>query len=399
MLNTLGIFVLGVLRVSAQNDELQDVMEQAREDYKFLGMSAGVFEGNDWISRGEVGLRNAEDPEKTPIGPDDKFALGRGGAHITAMLAARVVEESKGALSWNSTISQVFGNSMTIQPIFANVTLYDLLTKQGYMMDIEQVLAMEYKMDWYDQVWAASQWEDPEENMNQRLEMMKFLVNVDCEKENSCQRISRWPLFGFSAAVAMLEKFTNRTFDNLIQEEIFRPLKADNCGLGPSTTDNTSPPSEPWTHQSGPWGIYYIPIVPGNQSVGPSCLAPDYGIHCSMDSWKNILSAYATKNETFLSSENWKILLDPAWVIANTSTDVIEVGPGFLLRYNGTVHMVEYVPEPVMSWTYAFILDGYENGNDKGAIAVANFPLTYGTRQYNGFQAVMDSIRDIINSY
>jgi len=399
MLTTLGIFVLGVLRVSAQKDELQDVMEQAREDYKFLGMSAGVFEGNDWISRGEVGLRNAEDPEKTPIGPDDKFALGRGGAHITAMLAARVVEESKGALSWNSTISQVFGNSMTIQPIFANVTLYDLLTKQGYMMDIEQVLAMEYKIDWYNQVWAASQWDDPKENMNQRLEMMKFLVNVDCEKEKSCQRISRWPLFGFSAAVAMLEKFTGRTFDNLIQEEVFRPLKADNCGLGPSTTDNTNPPSQPWTHQSGPWGIYYIPILPGKQSAGPSCLAPDFGIHCSMDSWKNILSAYATKNETFLSSENWKMLLDPAWIIANdTGEGDVGVGPGFILRYNGSSHTTDSFTEPVMSWASAYILDGYGNGN-KGAITLMNFPLTYGTRQWNGIRAVWDFFEDILTSY
>ena len=178
---------------------------------------------------------------------------------------------------------------MTIQPIFENVTLYELVTKQGYLLDLDQVLAMEYKMDWYDQVWAASQWDDPKENMNQRFEVTKFLVNIDCEQEKSCQKFSRSSLFYFSVAAAMLEKFTGRTFDDLIQEEVFSPLKADSCGIGPSTTDVSGSPSQPWSHQSGPWGIYYISVQTGNQS-------PDTGLHCSMDSWKNILSAYNRKN-------------------------------------------------------------------------------------------------------
>ena len=72
MLTLLGIFVFVCLGVKAQlHDELQEVLEHAQEDYKLLGMSIGAFEHQDWILKGEIGVRNADDSEKTQIGPND----------------------------------------------------------------------------------------------------------------------------------------------------------------------------------------------------------------------------------------------------------------------------------------------------------------------------------------
>ena len=55
MLTLLRIFVFVCLGVEAQlHDELQEVLEQAQEDYKFLGLSIGAFEQHDWILKGEM---------------------------------------------------------------------------------------------------------------------------------------------------------------------------------------------------------------------------------------------------------------------------------------------------------------------------------------------------------
>merc|ERR1739838_1176013 len=73
--------------------------------------------------------------------------------------------------------------------------------------------------------------------------------------------------FTYSVAVAMLEMFTGKTFDAMLEEEVFGPLGASECGLGPTTLDQSLPPSQTWSHFSGPWGVYNIPILPGNSNM------------------------------------------------------------------------------------------------------------------------------------
>ena len=39
-------------------------------------------------------------------------------------------------------------------------------------------------MEWYDGLWAASQGASAEENMQQRLNMSRYLVNIECKRPN-----------------------------------------------------------------------------------------------------------------------------------------------------------------------------------------------------------------------
>ena len=65
-----GRLVLLALSLSlalAQDDELQQFMDKAVQDYKMLGVSLGVFDAaGNWTMRGRVGVRHAED--RTPLG-------------------------------------------------------------------------------------------------------------------------------------------------------------------------------------------------------------------------------------------------------------------------------------------------------------------------------------------
>merc|ERR1712123_505535 len=80
----LGVLALCCILTSAQNEELQAFMDQAKEDYKMLGMAIGAFRGNEWIMKAQIGVRHADDP--TPIGDNDKFYLADAGRFITGVL-------------------------------------------------------------------------------------------------------------------------------------------------------------------------------------------------------------------------------------------------------------------------------------------------------------------------
>ena len=114
----LSVLALCIIATLGQNDELQAFMDQAQEDYKMLGMTIGAFKGNEWTMKWRIGVRHAYDP--TPIGEDDKFYSSDAGQSITAMLAARIVEQSDGRLPWQLTIADVFGESISVlSPFFS----------------------------------------------------------------------------------------------------------------------------------------------------------------------------------------------------------------------------------------------------------------------------------------
>ena len=384
----LGFLTLGFIVALSLQDDFQDFMDQTKEDYKMLGMTIGAFKANEWVLRGQFGLRNADDP--TPIGENDKFVLADAGRSITAMLAARIVETSEGMITWESTVGEVLGESINVQSKFAESTLLDLLIHDGNILGVTKVLEKEYLIDWYDQVWAASQWSMPEENLQQRLELLtQFLVTVDCEEGLCDQEYSK---FTYSVAVAMLEMVTGKTFDAMLEEEVFGPLGASECGLGPTTLDQSLPPSQPWSHFSGPWGVYNIPILPGNQTNMPSVMAPDVGIHCSMESWKNILSAHGTRNETYLSKENWDVL----------QTEQIKLGgevpyaPGFLFSDDTNLFSGPILYHPSYPSDKGYALCLIVPDMDIGIVMAVNSNMQEGMRQMVGMNKILEYVESHI---
>jgi len=387
----LGVLALCCVVISAQNEELQAFMDQAQEDYKMLGMAIGSFRGNEWIMKAQIGVRHADDP--TPIGENDKFYLSDAGRFITGMLAARVVQQSEGGISWLSTIADVFADSINVPSPFAEATLLDLLLHSGHILDFEQVLRRESLMDWYDQVWADSQWAVPEDNMQQRVELTNFLVNVECNKddEETLCKEGRYSKFTYSVAVAMLEKFTGKSFDVLLDEEVFGPLGAPDCGVGPTTLDQSLPPKQPWSHFAGPWGVYNIPVLPGNQTNMPSSLSPDDGLHCSLESWKNLLSAHCAKNETFLTEESWSVLQDAGDTLHEHGND-FNYAPGFYVNDDGTLY---HVGNDQKDWSLSFVVPEA----NVGIVVAANSNMQEGMRQMVGLYKVLEFVADHLSQY
>ena len=123
---------------------------------------------------------NRSDP--TPIGENEKFPLSDAARSITTMMAARVVEQSEGRFTWQTTLGDVFGHSMNVPSPFTNSTILDLVLHSGHIQDSEQLMRREELMEWYNGLWAASLGASSEEKMQQRLNMSRYLVNIECKR-------------------------------------------------------------------------------------------------------------------------------------------------------------------------------------------------------------------------
>jgi len=376
----LGLVFLCLHVVFAQNDELQAFMEEVKEDYKMLGMAAGAFRGNEWIMKGQIGVRHANDP--TLIGENDKFPLSDAARSITSMMAARVVEHSEGRFTWQTTLEEVFGDSMNVPSPFTESTILDLLLHSGHIPGSEQIMRREELMEWYDDLWEASEWESPEENIQQRLNMTRFLVNIECQRPNEDPLCSegRYSKFTYSVAVSMIEKFTGKSFDVLLAEEVFGPLSAPDCGVGPTTLDQSLPPAQPWSHFSGPWGVYNIPVLPGDQSNMPSSMAPDVGIHCSLNSWKNVLAAHLARNESFLTEKSWSVLQDAGVRLY----DDFDYAPGFVVESNPFITSLQHPGGDLKEYSQVFLIPDH----NVGFVIAANQNLQEGMRQMVGMHKI-----------
>jgi len=381
------LLTLCCLSAQAQNEELQAFMEEIQKDYKMLGVSVGAFQGNEMIMRGQVGVRQVDDP--APITENDVFYLSDAGRSITSMLVARIIEKSFGLLRWNTTISEIFYDDFEVAQPFADANLLDLLVHTGHIINEEQTMTTDELIDWYDGLWKSSQWSSKELNRQLRNEMTNFLVNMECGEE-MCQKM-RYSKFTYSVAVAMIEKYMDKTFDDLLKEEVFGPLGATDCGVGPATLDQSLPPAQPWSHFAGPWGVYNIPVLPGNNTNMPSALSPDDGIHCSMDSWKNILSAHLSRDESFLSKENWAVLQTPVHSFGGDT----KYAPGFVVDNSNPFFAVLYHPGSSGKEFAECIV--VPEGN-VGMVFAANTNLQEGMRQTVGFNKIIEYVSNHLSN-
>lgn len=99
------------------------------------------------------------------------------------------------------------------------------------------------------------------------------------------------------AAGAMLESVTGKTWESLMQEEIFDPLKMNSAGFGP--------PKRITGHTTSNGKL--IPAKFDN----PEALGPAGTVHCSLDDWGKFLSVHLGKMDGVLQPETLSRLHAP----------------------------------------------------------------------------------------
>lgn len=250
-------------------------------------LGAAVILGGELHNVEVVGLRKRG--ENVQVQRTDKYHLGLCGQAMTAVLAARLVDQDR--LSWDTTIVDVFGDR-PIHPGYAKVTLKQLLNHQARC--------------------PASVNEERWQGLGHRSASEQRLALVTEVLAKPPLHLAAFSDVNYLVVGAMLEKITRESFEALLQEELFIPLGLTSAGFGaPAKTEAIS---QPFGHNPDP----VEPLIHGDD---PKALTPVGTIHCSLKDWATFASLYlADEPRLFISEASLSYLRGdaPGWVMNNS---------------------------------------------------------------------------------
>lgn len=201
---------------SAQNEsseiksQLDFKIDSMRVAFNFPAVAYGVIRNDSIIALNVLGYRDIETKEKAQI--TDYFHIGSCGKSFTAFLAARLVEKS--LINWDTKFFDLYPELKKYsKSAYTNITLQELLSHRARMIafkDNPQVstLITKYEKDIGEGL----------SNREKRYQLMKFVLQQEPrgvyeECEDHCYSNA-----GFIAAGMMLEKVTNKSWEDLMLE-------------------------------------------------------------------------------------------------------------------------------------------------------------------------------------
>jgi CubicO group peptidase (beta-lactamase class C family) len=235
---------------------LVDVLETVRQKYHLPALGGALVGRDGTTAVGVVGERVNGRTEQATI--DDYWHLGSDTKAMTAAMIASLVEQKK--LSWDSRLSDVFPD-LNLPADKGAITLLELLSHRA---------GLPANMDWRTLSKSGPV-------AGQRVAAVGRIGSVDLvAAPGSKFSYSNW---GYVAAGAMAERATGKTYEELMQEIIFGPLRMGSAGFGPAGTDGKA--NEPWGHKAD-----------GSPSSGdnPPVMNPAGCVHCSLGDWGKFIA-------------------------------------------------------------------------------------------------------------
>merc|ERR1711936_1179187 len=234
----LSLLLVGLAGCNAQEDfgNIQEMLDHNVARYRMVGAGVGSFTSfGQWLTKGVSGERIKG--EGTPIGDEDMFIMGSAGKSMTSTMAARVV--AQGYINWNTTTKEMFHDTglFNVHQSFWPSTLEQFLSHGSGAPGLDVVVDQYHEM--IDYIFNKTSWDEGYDNRPERIFLSKTLLE---NKVTVPQGSFLYSIGGFTVAGTMLELATNKTFEQLMMEELFIPLGMDGCGFGPTTVDDSLPP-------------------------------------------------------------------------------------------------------------------------------------------------------------
>ena len=222
-------------------------VEQARKENNLPALSVSVVNSQGLVAHGASGAKI-----------DDAFHIGSCTKPITATMIATLVEEGK--LSWDETIAHAFPDWKDIRDEYHDVGLVDLLAHEGGLQPFGEDEEMVGAPDG-------------------RAEFAHYaLTRAPVVKPRTEYKYSN---AGFVVAAVMAERATGKTWEQLVENRVFKPLHLKTAGFGW--------PQAVWGHEwkDGAWK----PVDPhGPYQLGKR-LTPAGDVQMSADDLADFLRA------------------------------------------------------------------------------------------------------------
>ena len=187
----------------------------------------------------------------------DRWHIGSDAKAMTATMIARLAE--RGVLSWSAPLKTLLPG-VAMRPEFQDVTLADLLSHRAGLRDLD---------DTADAALLAAAFVDARPLPQQRLAFAVLALNE--APIGPVQGESVYSNSGYVLAAAVAEQATGKAFEQLMQEEVFRPL-------GMSVAYAPSARGQVLGHLDGK------PLT-GLRAATPPLIAPAGAVRLSMADW------------------------------------------------------------------------------------------------------------------
>ena len=254
----LAAAILGGRGARAGDDPGEDVVARAlgkaRDRAKLPGMAGAIVRLGEPTRVEAVGVRKDGSPE--PFTSGDLIHLGSCTKAMTATMIASLVEEGK--LAWTATLADVFPDA-EIDEGYRGVTLTKLLTHRAGLP-------------------ANVPWAGPVAGKTATDQRREVLVRVLASKPESKPGAKyAYSNVGYVLAGLMAETVAEASWEDLMRDRLFGPLKMDSAGFGPPGTVGRV--DQPWGHVGK--GNALTPI----QHDNPPVMGPAGTVHCTMADW------------------------------------------------------------------------------------------------------------------
>lgn len=330
------------------------LLEALRQKHDLPALAVVVVQDGKICDRAAAGFRKID--ETTPVTTNDVFHIGSCTKSMTATLTALLIEEGK--LRWDTTVAEVFPELKgKMDQKYEAVTVEQLLKHRGGVPGNPPAIA-----------WRKAR-EQKGTRPQQRMEFITAVLKAPPAAAPGPKMI--YSNQGYAIVGAMLERLAGKSWEDLMTEKLFNPLRMSSAGFGPpGTTDKLE---QPWGH-TRQLGVT-VPL----QQDNPPAIGPAGTVHCSLDDLACFVIAHLNGERTgsLLKPETFRKLHTPpdggdyacGWVMLKRSW-----AGGKTLMHNGSNTMWYVVMWLAPEKNFAVIAATNIAGPDaeKGCDAVAS---------------------------
>jgi CubicO group peptidase (beta-lactamase class C family) len=244
---------------------LEARLEAIRAKHALPALAAAATTSERLLAIAATGVRKKGSPEPATV--HDRWHLGSCTKSMTATMLARFVE--RGTLSWDTAMGKAFSDlvgSGEMRDEYVPVTMEQLLAHRG---GIPSDLSA-------NGLWGKL-WEKKGTPTEQRRQLLEGVVQMPPASAPGTAYL--YSNAGIAIAGHMAERATGKSWEDLMQAELFGPLGMRDVGFGaPGSAEKVD---QPWGHH----GPTLTPVPPGPNADNPPAIGPAGTAHASLADW------------------------------------------------------------------------------------------------------------------
>lgn len=268
---------------------VSDALKPIRQEYRVPAIAGVILTSKGVENCGVAGSRKSG--TGIPVTVNDKWHLGSDTKAMTAALVGRLVEQR--LLRWDTTVADVFPElASTFHPKAKGITILHLLShRAGLPENLNWVSLSDHGTVQEQRVQALKQGlaENPKSNPGDKFQYSNL---------------------GYVIVGAIIEKVTGLSWENAIQDKVFKPLEMKSVGFGGTGTPGQI--DQPWGHSVGG-----RPTSANGPSVDlPQVMAPAGCVHCAIQDWARFVTDQlrgARGEPAFLKQSTYQMLHTPPY--------------------------------------------------------------------------------------